>query len=55
MPARVHLHAKADLAKAVAEYVGPLAQAAIATTGRFTVALSGGSMPNMLGADGGLR
>jgi 6-phosphogluconolactonase len=51
----VSLHQKADLAKAVAEYVGPLARDAIATRGKFTIALSGGSMPKVLGADDGLQ
>ena len=55
MPRAVHQHLKAELPRAVAEYVGPLARQAISERGKFTVALSGGSMPKALGADDGLR
>ena len=50
----IHVPSAADLPRRIAEYVAPLADQAIAERGRFTVALSGGSMPKVLGGDGGL-
>jgi 6-phosphogluconolactonase len=47
--ANVHVITE-DLAGAVASYVLAVANRSIAATGRFTVALSGGSMPKVLGA-----
>ena len=52
--ATLHCHTKDELAKEVALYVGPIAHEAIASRGLFTIALSGGSMPKMLGAADGL-
>eukprot|EP00669_Euglena_mutabilis_P001347 TRINITY_DN11685_c0_g1_i1.p1 TRINITY_DN11685_c0_g1~~TRINITY_DN11685_c0_g1_i1.p1 ORF type:complete len:248 (+),score=12.06 TRINITY_DN11685_c0_g1_i1:20-763(+) len=39
-----------DVSRSLAVYVSKLAAAAIAARGRFTVALSGGSLPKLLGA-----
>ena len=49
-----HIHAKAKLSAAVAAYITPIAREAIALSGRCTIALSGGSMPKLLGAADGL-
>jgi 6-phosphogluconolactonase len=48
--AQVHHLANEDIPEAVAAYVGPLARDAIKSNGKFTIALSGGSMPKVLGA-----
>jgi hypothetical protein len=47
--ASVHKLPKAEIGTAVAQYVNELSTAAIAANGIFTIALSGGSMPKMLG------
>jgi 6-phosphogluconolactonase len=54
MPITIHQHDGTKLPRSVCEYVGPLARDAIAARGLFTIALSGGSMPKVLGAAGGL-
>jgi 6-phosphogluconolactonase len=47
--AQVHKLDGSEIGAAVAQYVSELATAAIAANGKFTIALSGGSMPKVLG------